>query len=35
LEAEEIAKGRRSEQKAAEECLNTSLAEVQAQLEEN
>ncbi|KAL3492885.1 hypothetical protein BJX62DRAFT_235827 [Aspergillus germanicus] len=35
LEAEEVAKGRRSEQKAAEECLNTSLAKVQAQVEEN
>ncbi|KAJ0425775.1 hypothetical protein BJY00DRAFT_307914 [Aspergillus carlsbadensis] len=35
LEAEGIAEAKRSERKAAEECLNTSLAEVQAQLEEN
>ncbi|CEN62495.1 hypothetical protein ASPCAL09129 [Aspergillus calidoustus] len=34
LEAEDAAKEKRSERKAAEECLNTSLVEVQAQLEE-
>ncbi|KAL2833931.1 hypothetical protein BJY01DRAFT_239369 [Aspergillus pseudoustus] len=35
LEAEEAAKGKKSERKAAEDCLNTTLAEIMAQLDED